>query len=73
MSAPGHSVIAIPELIEFDPQLVLVDAPLPTFFCFSSCSVLVSDSSAYAIGVANIPAIVAAARNAFYEEEGKGA
>ena len=32
MSAPGHSVIAIAVLIEFDPQLVLVDAPLPTFF-----------------------------------------
>ena len=48
-------MISIAESIEFDPQLVLVDAPLPIFFCFSSCSVLVSDSSAYAIGVDKNP------------------
>ena len=59
-------MIAIAELIEFDPQLVLVDSPLPTLLCFSSCSVSVSLSSAYAIGVANIPAIIAGSKNCCY-------
>jgi hypothetical protein len=52
--------------IEFSAQLLLVDSPLPTFFCFISCSVFVSDSSpssnAYAVTgcVENIPVNAAA-------------
>ena len=38
-------------LIESRAQLELTDSPLPMFFCFSSCSVSVSLSSANAIGV----------------------
>ena len=60
ISAPGQTVAEMKSFIEFVPQLVLVDELFPTFFCFSSCSVLVSYSSAYAIGVANIPAIIGA-------------
>src|SRR5918999_2106150 len=58
----GHATVAASVVsIEFRAQLLLVDSPLPTFFCFISCSVFVSDSSppsvAYtAIGcVENIP------------------
>src|ERR687892_1119260 len=58
----GHATVAaVVVSIEFSAQLLLVDSPLPTFFCFISCSVFVSDSSppsvAYtAIGcVENIP------------------
>ncbi len=54
------------ESIEFKPQLLLVESPLPTFFCFISCSVFVSDSSppsnAYtAIGVEESNPVNAAA------------
>jgi hypothetical protein len=47
----GHATgpITIPpppaESIKFAPQLLLVDSPLPTFFCAIDCSVFVSDSS----------------------------
>jgi hypothetical protein len=56
--------------IEFKAQFWLVDSPLPTFFCFISCSVFVSDSSppsnAYTfIGVEeSIPVNVAAVKTA---------
>ena len=55
----GHATVAAALSIEFRAQLLLVDSPLPTFFCFISCSVFVSDSSppsyvAYA-DVENIP------------------
>ena len=49
----------------FSPQLKLVDSPLPTFFCFNTCCVFVSDSSppSYAnADVENIPVRVAAVR-----------
>ena len=67
----GHATVAaVVVSIEFSAQLLLVDSPLPTFFCFISCSVFVSDSSppsnAYtAIGVEeNIPVNAAAAKTA---------
>ena len=55
----GHATVAAALSIEFRAQLLLVDSPLPTFFCFISCSVFISDSSppsyvAYA-EVENIP------------------
>jgi hypothetical protein len=64
----GHATVAPPcpvpvAPIEFSAQLLLVDSPLPTFFCFISCSVFVSYSScANAIGfvVENIPVNAAA-------------
>jgi hypothetical protein len=52
--------------IEFSAQLLFVDSPLPTFFCFISCCVFVSDSSpavAYA-DVENIPVNTAAVKTA---------
>ena len=60
----GHATVAARVVsIEFSAQLLLVDSPLPTFFCFISCSVFVSDSSppsvAYA-DVENIPVNAAA-------------
>jgi hypothetical protein len=48
LSSPpiGHVTVAPAAVsIEFRAQLLLVDSPLPTFFCFISCSVFVSDSS----------------------------
>jgi hypothetical protein len=52
-----------PESIEFTAQLLLFELPLPVFFCFTSWSVLVSLSSAYANGdVVNIPVNAAAIR-----------
>ena len=65
----GHATVprftAPPESIEFCAQLLLVDSPLPTFFCFISCSVFVADSSppstAYA-DVENIPVNAAATK-----------
>ena len=67
----GHATFAPPcpvpvASIEFSAQLLLVDSPLPTFFCFISCSVFVSDSSpssnAYAaIGCVEIIPVNAAA------------
>jgi hypothetical protein len=51
------------ESIEFTAQLLLFELPLPTFFCFTSWSVLVSLSSAYANeDVVNIPVNAAAIR-----------
>jgi hypothetical protein len=51
------------ESIEFTAQLLLFELPLPVFFCFTSWSVLVSLSSAYANGdVVNIPVNAAAIR-----------
>jgi hypothetical protein len=42
----GHATVAASVVsIEFSAQLLLVDSPLPTFFCFISCSVFVADSS----------------------------
>jgi hypothetical protein len=60
----GHATVAANVVsIEFRAQLLLVDSPLPTFFCFISCSVFVSDLSppvvAYA-DVENIPVNAAA-------------
>jgi hypothetical protein len=64
----GHATVApacpVPVAsIEFSAQLLLVDSPLPTFFCLMLCSVFVSDSSppevAYA-DVENIPVNAAA-------------
>ena len=58
-----HATVAAKVVsIEFRAQLLLIDSPLPTFFCFISYSVFVSDSSwANAIGfVDNIPANAAA-------------
>ena len=44
--ATGHATVAAKVVsIEFRAQLLLVDSPLPTFFCFISCPVFVSDSS----------------------------
>jgi hypothetical protein len=49
------------ESIKFAPQLLLVDSPLPTFFCAIDCSVFVSDSSPWAYAdVENIPVNAAA-------------
>ena len=42
-SEPGHTVAETKSSIELVPQFLFVDSPLPTFLCFSSCSVLVSD------------------------------
>ncbi len=58
----GHATVAAALSIEFSAQLLLVESPLPTFSCFISCSVFVSDSScANAIGlVENIPVNAAA-------------
>jgi hypothetical protein len=39
------TIAAVPVSIEFKAQLLLVDSLLPTFLCFISCSVFVSDSS----------------------------
>jgi hypothetical protein len=53
----GHSTFGrtlpsgCPLSIEFRAQLLLVDSPLPTFFCAIDCSVFVSDSSASTCGV----------------------
>ena len=42
----GHATVAAAVVsIEFSAQLLFVDSPLPTFFCFISCSVFVADSS----------------------------
>ncbi len=42
----GHATVAANVVsIELRAQLLLVDSPLPTFFCFISCSVFVADSS----------------------------
>jgi hypothetical protein len=68
----GHATVAARVVsIEFSAQLLLVDSPLPTFFCLMSCSVFVSDSSppldvAYAAIVVeeNIPVNAAAAKTA---------
>lgn len=52
------------------PQLKLVDSPLPTFFCFKTCCVFVSDSSppSYAnADVENIPISATAVRIAAIE------
>ena len=61
----GHATVAAALSIEFSAQLLFFDSPLPTFFCFISCSVFVSDSSppsnAYA-DVENIPVNAAAIR-----------
>ena len=51
--------------MSLSPQLTLVDASLPEFFCFISCFVFVSDSSANAnCVVANTPATKTAANAA---------
>jgi hypothetical protein len=60
----GHATVAAAVVCnEFSAQLLLVDPSPPTFFCFISCSVFVSDSSppsvAYA-DVENIPVNAAA-------------
>jgi hypothetical protein len=52
------------ESIEFTAQLLLFELPLPVFFCFTSWSVLVSLSSAYANGVANVAVNAAAIKTA---------
>jgi hypothetical protein len=59
----GHATVAARVVsIEFRAQLLFVDSPLPTFFCFISCSVFVADSScANAIGFADIIPVNAAA------------
>jgi hypothetical protein len=59
----GHATVAARVVsIEFKAQLLFVDSPLPTFFCFISCSVFVADSScANAIGFADIIPVNAAA------------
>jgi hypothetical protein len=62
----GHATVAaVVVSIEFSAQLLLVDSPLPTFFCFISCSVFVSDSSPLSVAYAdveNIPVNAAAIR-----------
>src|ERR671914_628896 len=67
----GHATVAARVVsIELSAQLLLVDSPLPTFFCFISCSVFVSDSSspldvAYTANVfENIPVNAAAVKTA---------
>ena len=37
----GQATVAVALSIEFSAQLLLVESPLPTFFCFISCSVFV--------------------------------
>jgi hypothetical protein len=60
----GHATVAAAVVsIEFRAQLLLVDSPLPTFFCFISCSVFVplkSPSSVAYADVENIPVDAAA-------------
>jgi hypothetical protein len=54
ISAAAHVVRPTALEMTFRPQLKLVDSPLPTFSCFSFCSVSVSLESpllAYANGV----------------------
>jgi hypothetical protein len=63
---PKHATVAAALSIEFRAQLLLIELPLPTFFCFIDCSVFVSDSSppsyvAYA-EVENTPVNAAAIR-----------
>jgi hypothetical protein len=60
----GHATVAARVVsIEFSAQLLFVDSPLPTFFCFISCSVFVplkSPSSVAYADVENIPVNAAA-------------
>jgi hypothetical protein len=55
----GHATVAVAVVsIEFSAQLLLVESPLPMFFCFISCSVFVplwSPSSVAYADVENIP------------------
>ena len=54
-AATRHATLAAAVVsIEFSAQLLLVDSPLPTFFCFISCSVFVSDSSSPSTAYADI-------------------
>jgi hypothetical protein len=48
------TIAAVPVSIEFKAQLLLVDSLLPTFFCFISCSVFVSDSSPLSVANADV-------------------